>query len=141
MKLSKLPKPKKILKILKGLKPNGIEELIACGLVVATAVAVAVIPKNRNDTVQASSEITDWGLSFSNGKNKVPRGNVSQKELDKYGAFYCDDRDEKVIYLTFDAGYENGNAGKILDVLKDSRRIFPCWQLFQNTARTCAQNG
>ena len=85
---------------------------------VATAVAVAVIPKNRNDTVQVSSEITDWGLSFSNGKNKVPRGNVSQKELDKYGAFYCDDRDEKVIYLTFDAGYENGNAGKILDVLK-----------------------
>ena len=88
---------------------------------VATAVAVAVIPKNRNDTVQALSEITDWGLSFSNGKNKVPRGNVSQKELDKYGAFYCDDRDEKVIYLTFDAGYENGNAGKILDVLKKSR--------------------
>lgn len=118
MKLPKLPKPKKILKILKGLKPNGIEALIACGLVVATAVAVAVIPKNRNDTVQASSEITDWGLSFSNGKNKVPRGNVSQKELDKYGAFYCDDSDEKVIYLTFDAGYENGNAGKILDVLK-----------------------
>lgn len=118
MKLPKLPKPKKILKILEGLKPNGIEALIACGLVVATAVAVAVIPKNRNDTVQASSEITDWGLSFSNGKNKVPRGNVSQKELDKYGAFYCDDRDEKVIYLTFDAGYENGNAGKILDVLK-----------------------
>ena len=118
MKLPKLPKPKKILKILKGLKPNGIEALIACGLVVATAVAVAVIPKNRNDTVQASSEITDWGLSFSNGKNKVPRGNVSQKELDKYGAFYCGDSDEKVIYLTFDAGYENGNAGKILDVLK-----------------------
>ena len=58
MKLPKLPKPKKILKILKGLKPNGIEALIACGLVVATAVAVAVIPKSRNDTVQASSEIT-----------------------------------------------------------------------------------
>ena len=25
---------------------------------------------------------------------------------------------EKVIYLTFDAGYENGNTGKILDALK-----------------------
>ena len=47
MKLPKQPTPKKILKILKGLKPNGIEALIACGLVVATAVAVAVIPKNR----------------------------------------------------------------------------------------------
>ena len=27
--------------------------------------------------------------------------------------------DEKVIYLTFDAGYENGNVEKILDVLKE----------------------
>ena len=26
---------------------------------------------------------------------------------------------EKVIYLTFDAGYENGNVAKILDVLKE----------------------
>ena len=27
--------------------------------------------------------------------------------------------DDKVIYITFDAGYENGNADKILDALKD----------------------
>ncbi len=38
------------------------------------------------------------------------------EELDGY---YIDRRsDEKVIYLTFDAGYENGNVAKILDVLK-----------------------
>lgn len=42
--------------------------------------------------------------------------------LSKYNAF-CVDREayenqEKVIYLTFDAGYENGNVAKILDVLK-----------------------
>lgn len=30
-----------------------------------------------------------------------------------------DENDEKVIYLTFDAGYENGNVKRILDVLKD----------------------
>ncbi len=28
-------------------------------------------------------------------------------------------KDEKVIYLTFDAGYENGNVARILDVLKE----------------------
>ena len=27
-------------------------------------------------------------------------------------------KDEKVVYLTFDAGYENGNVGKIADILK-----------------------
>ncbi len=32
---------------------------------------------------------------------------------------YCLGADEKVIYLTFDAGYENGNIAKILDILKE----------------------
>ena len=43
--------------------------------------------------------------------------------IEKYGGYYIDknhgdDNDEKVIYLTFDAGYENGNVEKILDVMK-----------------------
>ena len=43
----------------------------------------------------------------------------------EYSVYWCDTahsnyRDkEKVIYLTFDAGYENGNIQKILDVLRD----------------------
>ena len=34
------------------------------------------------------------------------------------GFFIGKDPDEKVIYLTFDAGYENGNIARILDTLK-----------------------
>ena len=46
--------------------------------------------------------------------------------IDKYNGFYIDkshtdmNEEEKVIYLTFDAGYENGNVAKILDVLKSN---------------------
>ncbi len=39
--------------------------------------------------------------------------------LDKYGAIYRKNEDQKVAYLTFDCGYENGYTGKILDVLKE----------------------
>lgn len=44
--------------------------------------------------------------------------------LEKHGGYFIDHThktmdDEKVIYLTFDAGYENGNIEKILDVLKE----------------------
>lgn len=44
--------------------------------------------------------------------------------IEKYNAVYLDpnvneDSAEKVVYLTFDAGYENGNVAKILDVLKE----------------------
>lgn len=34
---------------------------------------------------------------------------------------HCDDNPEKVVYLTFDAGFENGNVEKILDVLRDEQ--------------------
>ena len=39
--------------------------------------------------------------------------------IGEHNAYYIgNDPDEKVIYLTFDAGYENGNVEKILDTLK-----------------------
>ncbi len=46
------------------------------------------------------------------------------EELDGYyidRAHAASDAGEKVIYLTFDAGYENGNVSRILDVLKEER--------------------
>jgi len=38
--------------------------------------------------------------------------------MEKYGAVYRKNEDKKVIYLTFDCGFENGHTGKILDILK-----------------------
>ena len=62
-------------------------------------------------------ETENWGLGFGQTGEK-PTGNVSAEELKKYHAAYMDPTDEKVIYLTFDAGYENGNTSQILDALK-----------------------
>lgn len=70
-----------------------------------------------NFSVTVSTEITNWGLSFrENGK--PPIGNATAKALKEYNAYYVGDTDEKVIYLTFDAGYENGYTPAILDALK-----------------------
>ncbi len=38
--------------------------------------------------------------------------------MDQYQAHYVGDTTQKRIYLTFDAGYENGYTGQILDALK-----------------------
>lgn len=59
----------------------------------------------------------NWGLGFGEEGTK-PTGNVSAKELEQYGAYYVGSTEEKVIYLTFDCGYENGNTEPILDALK-----------------------
>lgn len=59
----------------------------------------------------------NWGLSFQT-EGKPPVGNATAGELAAYDAFYTGSGDEKVIYLTFDAGYENGNTEAILDALQ-----------------------
>lgn len=63
------------------------------------------------------SDEGNWGLSFQED-GKTPVGNATIEELEQYDAFYAGNTDEKVIYLTFDAGYENGNTEAILDALK-----------------------
>ena len=58
-----------------------------------------------------------WGLSFRT-EGQPPTGPAGDKQLQQYDAAYLGDTDQKVIYLTFDAGYENGCTERILDVLK-----------------------
>ena len=62
-------------------------------------------------------ETGSWGLSFR-AEGKEPVGNASKQALQGYDAVYVGDGTEKVIYLTFDAGYENGYTASILDALK-----------------------
>lgn len=51
--------------------------------------------------------------------NHLGSGCDDTLDIRKYGAYYLDkDTTEKVIYLTFDCGYENGYTNQILDVLK-----------------------
>lgn len=59
----------------------------------------------------------NWGLSFQE-EGKPPVANATAEELKKYDTYYTGNPEEKVIYLTFDAGYENGNTETILDALK-----------------------
>ena len=56
--------------------------------------------------------------------HKQPSLGAELAFIEELGAYYIDrqhtgaNADEKVIYLTFDAGYENGNIEKTLDVLR-----------------------
>ena len=64
----------------------------------------------------AAVETGSWGLSFQT-EGATPQGPVSPQMLSTLGASYVGDTQEKVLYLTFDAGYENGCTSRILDVL------------------------
>ena len=62
-------------------------------------------------------ETGSWGLSFRQ-EGAAPIGPASSETLKQYDAAYLGDTSQNVIYLTFDAGYENGCTAKILDTLK-----------------------
>lgn len=74
-------------------------------------------PKTRPEGFALELDSEDWGLGFGEPGTQ-PVGNASTEDLAWYHAYYMGDGSEKVLYLTFDCGYENGNTEPILDALK-----------------------
>ena len=87
-------------------------DLFLIGIAVCVALALAAQLLMRNIMATGS-----WGLSFQQ-EGYAPIGPASARELARYDGAYLGDTTKKVIYLTFDAGYENGCTGKILDILQ-----------------------
>lgn len=85
-------------------------------LVLAGVLASVLIRWSEGAAKTASAD-TNWGLSFQQ-EGKTPVGNASSEFLEQYNACYAGSPEKKVIYLTFDAGYENGYTPAILDALK-----------------------
>ena len=59
-----------------------------------------------------------WGLSFPT-PGTAPAAPFTPERLGELDAAYLDPDGGKVLYLTFDAGYENGCTERILDILKE----------------------
>ena len=89
------------------------KNMLFCGLVIVCLVAVLLIPFDRSPAVQTAS----WGLHFGT-EGQAPTGTEDANHLRKLDAAYIGNTSQKVLYLTFDAGYENGNTAKILDTLQ-----------------------
>lgn len=66
-------------------------------------------------TVSASASHSWYCMRKKNHERPSCEGSMSF--IEEHEAFYLGS-DEKVLYLTFDAGYENGNVERILDTLK-----------------------
>ncbi|MBE6644989.1 MAG: delta-lactam-biosynthetic de-N-acetylase [Ruminococcaceae bacterium] len=77
-----------------------------------------------SNTASAYDKNYSWYIK-RNG-NKRPQIQPEQNIIYNYDGYYIDkkvtdDDSRKVIYLTFDLGYENGNTEKILDILCEEK--------------------
>lgn len=88
-----------------------------CAVLAVLLAGITVSRMEQAVTVATNAAGGNWGLRF--GENgSTPVGNASADFLKQYNAAYVGDTDKKVIYLTFDAGYDNGYTAPILDTLK-----------------------
>ena len=85
------------------------KRLIFCGVLIL-ALAAAMVPR--------AEPVMGWGLSFQTA-HQPPAAPMTAQRLRELGGAYLDEDGGKVIYLTFDAGYENGFTDEILDVLEE----------------------
>ena len=72
-----------------------------------------------------ASDAMGWYV-VRNKQHKQPIADANMRYVEDYNGYYIDrshgdNSKDKVVYLTFDAGYENGNIEKILDVMKQKQ--------------------
>lgn len=103
--------------------------LALVAILVLASIPVAAAKRNIEKVAEtlarqeAFIETSSWGLSFQK-EGQPPVANATSDFLSQYDACYCGDNVDSVdgrkkkIYLTFDAGYENGNTEQILDALQ-----------------------
>ena len=99
------------------------KRMLRCGMLLIPCLFLAgalwvqgrVLSASGTAAVPASAD--NWGLSFPT-EGETPVGNATAEQLAQYNAYYVGDTSQKVLYLTFDCGYENGCTERILDALK-----------------------
>lgn len=79
-------------------------------------VNVDVIPVSSSNL---SNTTCAWGFRRMKDEIQPEFSSSYTKYLDEYEGIYVGNKDSRVIYLTFDEGYENGYTSTILDTLKE----------------------
>ena len=80
---------------------------------------------NSFQAIDASANVLStkkigWGIKREDNHEQPDLGSVNKQIIDKFDGMAMGNKDEKLIYLTFDVGYEGGYTSQILDVLKEN---------------------
>lgn len=91
--------------------------------------------KDHIPSEDAAASDTSYNWYCRHLKNgEVPPCPPEMNFISEYGGVYLGNPEEKVIYLTFDAGYENGNIAKILDTMKE-KEVTGAFFVLENIAK------
>lgn len=98
---------------------------IIMGIVAVILFSLSMTMLNESKTQETSgsalsNELIGWGIKRDNNHEQPDVGKKNKKLLDEAEGICLGNKDEKIIYLTFDNGYEAGYTEKILEALKNN---------------------
>ena len=106
------------------MKKRNIKFMVVIILIVLIVI-LSVDLTNKNKVIETSSEIIstkniEWGLKRNDNHNQPDVGKENRKILEENNGICLGNKDKKILYLTFDEGYEAGYTSKILEILKEN---------------------
>ena len=107
---------------MKGLRKN--MKIIMMILIVGIlALSSMIINEEENLTTESatvSNKKIEWGIKRNNNHEQPDVGSENRKILEENNGIALGNSESKVIYLTFDEGYEAGYTSQILEILKEN---------------------
>lgn len=100
-------------------------KIILMSILIIIVIVISLSVANKNQIISTSANISNsktigWGIKRANNNMQPDVGSANKKMLDENGGICLGKDNKKIIYLTFDEGYEAGYTKKILDVLKEN---------------------
>lgn len=111
------------------MKTKSVSSIILTALSIITILFVASIINSKDNTITASATIASeplsnkkigWGIKRNDNHLQPDLGANNKKLIDEYNGIAIGNNEDKIVYLTFDEGYEAGYTPQILDVLKEN---------------------
>ena len=88
-------------------------------------ISISVITSQKEKTINTNTEVVstkkiEWGIKRNDNHEQPDVGSENRKILEENNGICLGNKDSKVIYLTFDEGYEAGYTSEILKILKEN---------------------
>ncbi len=92
---------------------------------ITVIIILSLFLKEKNETVETSSNIVStkkiaWGIKRNDNHEQPDVGKENRKILEENNGICLGNKEKKILYLTFDEGYEAGYTSKILEILKEN---------------------
>ena len=91
------------------------------------SLSVIALNKEQKEIMTNANNLSNqkigWGIKRKDNHEQPDVGNNNKKVLEENKGICLGNKEEKIIYLTFDEGYEAGYTPQLLSILKDNQVI------------------